>query len=149
MQENSENSRSPVSGEECARPSQGVIDTLKILGRESVAMLNTGGQLLAAESRLFALSLFQIVVLILVIGILVAAIWIFIGAAAAFFMVSYMAVDPVLALLLVAGLLILLTAFFGFWIYRLTGNLKFAHSRQAIADLVTFRKPAPPEERPS
>lgn len=125
-----------------ARP-QGIIDGLKTLGNEFACALRTGGELLAAESRLFLLSLLQILILAVAIGFLIAAVGLFLGAAGAFFMIQHLALSPVLALLLIAGILILLAAACIFWIYRLTGNLKFAHSRRAFSDFV-----APPESPP-
>ncbi len=149
MQEDSasgggEHLAAPETADE-SRP-QGIISGLKTLGSEFAFALRTGGELLAAESRLFLLSLLQILVLAVAIGFLIAAIWIFLGAAGAFFMIQHLAVNPVLALLLIAGILILLTAAFAWWIYRLTGNLKFAHSRRAFSDFVTSPEPVRQEE---
>lgn len=136
-----------VQEEQSPESQHGIIESLKGLISEFLSTLDTGRKLLAAEARLFLHSLFLIFVLAVAVGFLVAAIWGFLGAAAAFFMVRHMAVDPVISLLIVASALLVLTAALGAWIYRLTSNLKFRHSRQALAKFVTPSKRKEKEEQ--
>ncbi len=116
---------------------EGYLASLKSLAGQALGLLREFRALLGAEARLFVSSVGLIVALIVVAGFLVGAAWLFLGGAVALLLVRQVAFDPVLALLLVGGVSLLLLLGVGLWIRALVRNLSFAHSRRALAGLLT------------
>jgi len=112
-------------------------DNLKSLAAEVSGLLQAGRELLLSETRLFLSSLLLIVLLALVISFLIGPVWIFLGAALAFFLMQQFAIAPAAALLLTAAIFLIAVILLGVWIYRLTFNLKFRHTRQAVKSFVS------------
>lgn len=131
-----------------AEPVPSFADYLKILNTEFSGALRSGRELVLTESRLFGYSLGLIIALAVIISFFIGPLWIFLGAAAAFFLVQQFALTPVAALLIIAAIFLLLIVMLGVWIYRLTRHLKFHNTRRAVANLLASVRQDASEEQP-
>lgn len=127
---------SPASGRETppdTSPSAGYFADLRALMQHSGALTRELCKLFGAETRLYLSAAVLILALVVVGSFLLAMLWLFCGAAFAMWLVQSLQVDPVIALLTVAGATLVLLFAIVLWIRGLSRHLQFRHTREALA----------------
>ncbi|WP_111656860.1 hypothetical protein [Isoalcanivorax indicus] len=121
------------------------LDDLRHIGGDASALARDTLVLLKAELRLFLTTLLTIIMLAAMTGLLLAGTLMVIGGSTAWALVDAGRLTPLMAGLAMVCFLLVATGLAWLWIRRLTADMRFAGSREAVRALAALRMTLPRE----
>lgn len=119
------------------------LDDLRHIGNDASALARDTLALLKAELRLFLTTLLTIIMLAAMTGLLLAGALMVAGGTTAWVLVDTGRLTPLMAGMLMVFFLLLTTVAAWLWIRRLTADMRFAGSREAVQAIAALRMTLP------
>lgn len=119
------------------------LDDLRHIGNDASALVRDALALLRAELRLFLTTLLTIIMLAAMSGLLLAGALMVAGGTTAWALVDTGKLSPLMAGMLMVFFLLLIIMAAWLWIRRLTADMRFAGSREAVQAIAALRMTLP------